>query len=133
KGTTAPTQGNCEATATTRSPFPGSNATIENVTGPSPPGSTPAGRPDELERRTVLLEMLQHVPRADRHGLERLLGDMHRDLALLREELIQTFQEAPAAREEHAGLEHVVRQLGGRVVERPSRAVDDPPDRIHHR
>src|SRR5262249_22530745 len=83
-GTTAPTHGNFDGTATPRSPFAGSNPTIEKVIRTS----SAARRPNELERGAVLLEVFEHVPRAERDGLERTLRDVDGHLALLRQELI---------------------------------------------
>ena len=51
--------------------------------------------------------------------------DVDRHLALLGEQHVETAQEAPAAREEHARLEHVVRELGRRLGEREPRRLDD--------
>src|SRR5206468_2611277 len=76
-GTTDPTHGNFDATATPRSPLWGSDPTIENVTRILLPSAS-RRRPDQLEGRPVLLQMLEHVPRPQRDRLERTLRDVHR-------------------------------------------------------
>ena len=91
-GTTAPTAGNLEATATPQSPRSGSQATIENVMcsslerTPAAP-LRPSGRGDE--GRSIVGHVFEEPTRAQDDRLERSFGQVHRHLALARQAHVQ--------------------------------------------
>ena len=80
---------------------------------------------DELERGLIVGEVFEHQAGATIDRLERTLGQMDRHLALLRQEHVQPAKQAPAAREEHPGLQDVVRELRGRLGQAQAGRVGD--------
>ncbi|EGJ77410.1 putative cell shape-determining protein MreB [Streptomyces sp. Tu6071] len=103
--------------------------------GAGPRDACPRG-PGELAARLRVqhllerLELLDALAGAERHGVERVLGDVDRHPGLAAQPLVEAAQQGAAPGENDAPVHDVTGELGRALVERRLDRVDDRVDRF---
>src|SRR6188474_1254785 len=78
----------------------------------------------------VQVELLERHAGPDRHGVERVLGDVARDAGYLGQQLVEVSQQRSAARHDHSLVDDVAGQLGWGLLKHISDRGDDRLQRL---
>ena len=70
------------------------------------------------------------MPGADRHALERVVGDVARHAGLLGQQFVQVPKERAAAGEDDAAVDDVGGELRGRLLEHGADGLDDGAEAV---